>query len=562
MRTGAGRLAASAGRVRRVLGRRVLDGRFPPQTVSLLRDVAVGTARRRVQWLVAGIVPGYGASAGPSPERLPGEWRRWVIGPRRAAPVSELTHLAADAIVPRLCAVGVQPFLIEERADGTLHFGVDVNERARAADALADLDRRDGWYVEICRGRRRRVVSLQRRRHRRAARRAESWTIFGLYRAGASAVGRHHGVLVSFWAPGANDRLERVGVRGLHRFDRASERTVEHVGGRAYPGLASFPVERALTRLREPVDVVVTWVDGDDPAWRSSFDEWRGSEPLVDALEQATHRGRFTSHDELRYVLRSLWLNAGWVRRIFVVTADQRPDWLVADDRLHVVSHREIFPPDWLPTFNSHAIEARLHHIDGLAQHFIYFNDDVFLARPVGSHHFFTPNGLPKFFESEARIPVARPSGDDRFADVAARRSRDLIEREFGMVVTRKLHHAPFALRRDVLFEIDERFAGPVEATARHRFRHRDDVPVASAFANHFAAATGRAVAGSLDVVYENLGSRRLGPVLRRLDFARDADVLCVNETEHWETDPGQAVERLRAFLDAYYPVASPWEKP
>lgn len=55
------------------------------------------------------------------------------------------------------------------------------------------------------------------------------------------------------------------------------------------------------------------------------------------------------------------------MRNIYLVTADQTPDWLNTDHpRLKVVSHKEIFSePTSLPTFNSHAIESQLHHIDG-----------------------------------------------------------------------------------------------------------------------------------------------------------------------------------------------------
>ena len=92
------------------------------------------------------------------------------------------------------------------------------------------------------------------------------------------------------------------------------------------------------------------------------------------------------------YSLRALWLHAPFVRNIYLVTADQRPDWLDdSDDRITLVSHAEIFPDsDMLPTFNSHAIEACLHRIPGLSEHFIYMNDDVFFGREVSSDLFYT----------------------------------------------------------------------------------------------------------------------------------------------------------------------------
>lgn len=47
------------------------------------------------------------------------------------------------------------------------------------------------------------------------------------------------------------------------------------------------------------------------------------------------------------------------------------------------MDHREIIDHDYLPTFNSHVIEANLHKIPNLSEHFIYFNDDVFVAKPL-----------------------------------------------------------------------------------------------------------------------------------------------------------------------------------
>ncbi|MFD0331960.1 hypothetical protein ACFQZC_36840 [Streptacidiphilus monticola] len=87
----------------------------------------------------------------------------------------------------------------------------------------------------------------------------------------------------------------------------------------------------------------------------------------------------------MRYSLRSIHQYAPWVRRIHLVTAGQRPVWLNTDHPdIRVVDHREIFSdPDALPTFNSHAIESQLHHIDGLAEHFLYLNDDVLFGRLV-----------------------------------------------------------------------------------------------------------------------------------------------------------------------------------
>ena len=116
---------------------------------------------------------------------------------------------------------------------------------------------------------------------------------------------------------------------------------------------------------------------------------------LVGAAPDAVATSRFTDSQELRYSLRSLERHAPWVRRVFLVTNGQIPDWLALDSpKLTLVTHDEIFPDlGHLPTFSSPAIEAHLHRISGLSEHFLYFNDDVLLGQPIWPEDFFAPGG-------------------------------------------------------------------------------------------------------------------------------------------------------------------------
>lgn len=565
---------APGGRVGRVVRRWQLDGRLPEPAARRLVDTARLGARRVLQRACATVSPpaGWGHWVGAS--RIEGQWRRWVWAGNLDMPVEELAHDMAQQVVGALGAAGVD-CTIAGLDGGRVHLAVDAADRSRAADALGRLDGAANWYVTWRRGHRHRTTTPGTWSMRHRAVRAESWEVFRWLRAaGHYGEGREQSVLVSFWAPGAAGRVERLGLRGLHRFDPMSPRTTEEVGGHAYPGRAAFPVGRALGRMTEPIDVVYTWVDGRDPQWRASFDEWseRGGRGGLEGSGLAatndgqtssdgTHPARYESDDELRYSLRALWLYAGWVRNVYLVTNGQVPDWLVPDGRLRVVTHDELFPHEWLPTFNSHAIEARLHHIDGLAEHFVYFNDDVLLARPVRPETFFTPNGLPLFFESEARIEAAGlDGGGQRSVDQAAGVGQALIRRDFGIDVVHKLDHAPHPLRRSVLAEIEQRYSAEVEATARHRFRHPDDLAIPSGFAAHYGYATGRAIPGKLHVGYQNLGGRNLTEGLRRFLWGRDFDALCINATEVWDVPPPVASRHLARFLSNYYPVPSPWE--
>ena len=59
--------------------------------------------------------------------------------------------------------------------------------------------------------------------------------------------------------------------------------------------------------------------------------------------------------------------------------------------RVSIVDHREIFAgfEQHLPTFNSRSIISVLWRIPGLAENFVYFNDDMLLLMPVRAEDFF-----------------------------------------------------------------------------------------------------------------------------------------------------------------------------
>jgi Stealth protein CR2, conserved region 2/Stealth protein CR1, conserved region 1 len=181
----------------------------------------------------------------------------------------------------------------------------------------------------------------------------------------------------------------------------------------SHQGSASGPAEAvALGRvegndLREvgrsggdAVDVVVAWVDGRDPKHRAKRKRYL-ADPGGDAQPErvATDERRFSDNDEIRFCLRSIRNYAPWVRTIWLVTDDQVPPAIdrrrAERDNIRIVDHREIFRgyEHLLPTFNSRAIETMLWRIKGLADRFLYFNDDMMLVGPVEPTDFFSNNG-------------------------------------------------------------------------------------------------------------------------------------------------------------------------
>lgn len=324
----------------------------------------------------------------------------------------------------------------------------------------------------------------------------------------------------------------------------------------------AWTVAPTVSEVTGPIDVVYTWVDGADRAWAARRDAKLAEMEGLSVSRTASGRARFTSRDELRYSLRSLHMFAPWVRRIFLVTDRQVPAWLAPDHpRVSVVDHRDVLPSEALPTFNSHAIETGLHLVDGLAERFVYLNDDVMLGRPLGPEVFFQPNGLFAAFVSEQILGEDDPEG--AAFRVAGMNNRRLLQREYGRTITRVLRHAPHPFTRTAFAEAVTRFADEVAATRAAPFRSETDVSVASSLVQHDALVSGRAYEGrTLDIAYIGLTDELVETAFARALASRDADVICVADHHDWAV-PEVVVERaLRDFLEAYFPIRAPWELP
>jgi Stealth protein CR2, conserved region 2/Stealth protein CR1, conserved region 1 len=149
-----------------------------------------------------------------------------------------------------------------------------------------------------------------------------------------------------------------------------------------------------IARSMLDIDAVITWVDGADPLLAAKRAHYlsNAAAPLHD---NGTNPHRWACSDELSFCLRSIANNAPWIRRVWIVTDGQIPDLnqLLPDfsAKITIVDHRDIFSghEHMLPTFNSLSIETMLWRIDGLAEHFLYFNDDVFLTAPAQPSDFF-----------------------------------------------------------------------------------------------------------------------------------------------------------------------------
>lgn len=138
------------------------------------------------------------------------------------------------------------------------------------------------------------------------------------------------------------------------------------------------------------IDFVVTWVDGEDPEWLAERAQY-----MPRRIDFGNSVNRYRDWGLMKYWFRGVERYASWVNKIYFVTCGHYPEWLNKDHpKLVCVKHSDYIPQECLPTFNSNIIELYMHHIAGISEQFVLFNDDMFLIDYVNEKDFFQ-EGLP-----------------------------------------------------------------------------------------------------------------------------------------------------------------------
>lgn len=385
-----------------------------------------------------------------------------------------------------------------------------------------------------------------------------------------TAFGGSTGCVVTRWRKEGADWVSPTRNPTTQRVSAALRRTEEQEWrGRTVRRLAG---ERpTLYDVDFPVDVVYLWVDGSDPAWQKRFAEAKRAElrehpgaaaeaEKDDTFDESVAVWRFRDRDELRHSLRSLEMYLPWVRHVYLVTDQQCPAWLDPDHpKITLVDHRDIFDdPADLPCFNSHAISARLHHIEGLSEHYLMMNDDLFFNAYLPPETFFLGNGTVRYFLSKARAPVV-PREDMTAIEGARRNSAELLERDFGKGVTQLFMHSPIVQRRSIMFELEERYPEAFAALKGSHFRAPTDYEVNAWLHHHYAFATGRGLPGRLRYGYFDINKRDHWAAMQRLRPGIGIQTFCINDGP-----PSEGVDRsgqLPAWLSRYFPRPSSFER-
>lgn len=327
-----------------------------------------------------------------------------------------------------------------------------------------------------------------------------------------------------------------------------------------------------------PIDFVIPWVDGSDPEWQELRAKYSGGVAGIKAAQ-------FRDWDVLRYWFRAVEKHAPWVRTIHFVTCGQIPAWLNTEHpKLNCVNHCDYIPEEYLPTFSSHVIEANFHRISGLSEHFVYFNDDMYLNADVKATDFFVDgnpcespvlsvlcpsviadpfihylcNNMAVINEIFSKKEVLRNSF---FKWYNLKYGKELLKNiyrtpESKFSVLQNFHIAS-SMRKSTYEEVWSRIPDVLEATCRNRFRGLNDV-------NQYVMSWYNICKGDFEPRSTNFGKFY---VLGLNDEEIYGDILtkkhkmiCINDNIG-EIDVDKEKENLGRVFEQAYPEKSSFER-
>ena len=224
------------------------------------------------------------------------------------------------------------------------------------------------------------------------------------------------------------------------------------------------------------IDVVITWVDGNDPLLNAKRAAYiRPEEASEKDIAAPT---RYANRGEIHWCVRSINKFMPWVHRIYIVTDGQDPK-VESQIPVEIVDHQVIFRgyEQYLPTFNSLSIEAMLWRIPDLNEHFIYFNDDLLVCRSIGPEVFFPSEGhinchghKASIFRTKAWFSLKRLLGHSCRVN-HVQQMMDAAETVGGNGSFIRLAHTPHPILKSTLQQFYESHPQHLIQNIRNRFR-------------------------------------------------------------------------------------------
>lgn len=306
------------------------------------------------------------------------------------------------------------------------------------------------------------------------------------------------------------------------------------------------------------IDVVFTWVDNTDKAWQKKHKKHKVEGDAAQLGQYATDIARFDNHNELFYSVKAVKKYLPWVRNIYIITDNQIPSWMNKVKGVTIIDHKDIIDPQYLPTFNSHVIEAFLYRISDLSEDFIYFNDDVFVAKELPKEHFFSANNISSLFVSTKNLYNMQKKGVETPTLKASLHSIELLHRHYSYDIKNPLIHTYFPLKKSGYEKAWQLFDKEIKDFLPNKFRGHNDINMASFLVPWLLYCEAEAIE-KVDVCYYfNIRSRhavtRYEKLLKLKKLNASPHSFCANDFKSdVENKLPDYHERLITMLDRYY---------
>ncbi len=298
--------------------------------------------------------------------------------------------------------------------------------------------------------------------------------------------------------------------------------------------------------IHKPIDLVYTWVDGDDPEYRKLVNQY--SEKPIDLNPERT-RDIFQL---MKYSLRSVEKYAPWINHIYIFTCrPQYPDWLnINHPKISIIHHDEVFDEEDIPTFNYNVIESYIHKIPGLSEDFIYLNDDFLFGNNVYPSDFYSKNN---------KVLIHGSLFGENLGWRIYNKKNDIIG--LGLI-----EHSPLLVRKKWWQSMQEKRKDLIDEIKSHKFREGTDVMTYKLYRWYcLKFETENAIAIKLpellrihtfQKITNNFKKQKKG--FKNLE-KKQPKFYCLNDDQGDQPNP-RVVELVQDFLKSKYPKKSSFE--
>jgi hypothetical protein len=313
--------------------------------------------------------------------------------------------------------------------------------------------------------------------------------------------------------------------------------------------------------MRMRVDAVITWVDGSDSVWRQKRSLHEVGN-LSSTLATSNVEGRFRNNGELKYLLRSLDRFWPFEGNIYIVTDKQTPDFLSKHPRIRIIDHTQILPAHHLPTFSSRAIESSLHKIPGIAEHFVAFNDDLFLTRPVTISDFFSSIGYGiRAYLSDEALPEVNEKDNLSGHNDALNAKLWMLEHQGRSSIDHIQEHYPKGVIQSLMAHLESVHPRMFDEVRSEKFRKIGGQSVLANVYPDWCITNGYGDIRTKECEYlftHDIEENNLQDHLKSL--LNDKLCLCINDTTDNRQDIHVMQRRLHEHLETLFPRPCQYE--